>query len=207
MAMADVEKEVQERVKYEVWMWIADEISMECDVWAEDIYQYSPDTTVDDTLTIFDDLNDSLIAENVEANVEIGEMVEEINSESLSNNLAIDNGEEAMTYTFAATTLANINSTIKTELYDSGASHHMLPYCHKFINFIPIKKKLLTAADGGHFKAVGKGNMHILMPNGRTMTMIPLKDVLYAPKMGMTLVSIGKIDMAGYAALFHKNQL
>jgi hypothetical protein len=49
--------------------------------------------------------------------------------------------------------------------------------------------------------------MHISMPNGRTMITILLKDVLYALKMGVTLVSIGKIDAAGYASLFHKNQL
>jgi hypothetical protein len=49
--------------------------------------------------------------------------------------------------------------------------------------------------------------MHISMPNGRTMITILLKDVLYTPKMGVTLVSIGKIDAAGYASLFHKNQL
>ena len=49
--------------------------------------------------------------------------------------------------------------------------------------------------------------MHILMLNSRTTTTILLKDVLYAPKMGVTLVSIGKIDAAGYAMLFHKSQL
>jgi hypothetical protein len=49
--------------------------------------------------------------------------------------------------------------------------------------------------------------MRISMPNGRTMITILLKDVLYMPKMGVTLVSIGKIDVAGYASLFYKNQL
>ena len=38
--------------------------------------------------------------------------------------------------------------------------------------------------------------MRISMPNNRTTTTILLKDVLYAPKMGITLVSIGKIDAA-----------
>ena len=103
MAMVDVEEEVLEQVG----MWTADEISTECDVWAEDIYQYSPDTTVDDILTVFDDLNNSAIVES---------------------DLAIDHGEEAMTYMFAAIMLANSNLIDKTELYDSGASRHMLPY-------------------------------------------------------------------------------
>ena len=107
---------------------MADEISTECDVWAEDIYQYSPDTTVDDILTVFDDLNNSFIVKSHEPSDKMGEMVEEIGSESLSDDLAINNGEEAMTYTFAATMLANVNSTVKTELYNSRASCHMSPY-------------------------------------------------------------------------------
>ena len=96
---------------------------------------------------------------------------------------------------------------LATELYDSGASRHMSPYKYKFINFIPIQKEILTAADGGYFEAVGKGDMRISMLNGQTTTRILLKDTLYVPKMGVTLVSIGKIDKAGYAALFYKSQL
>ena len=45
------------------------------------------------------------------------------------------------------------------------------------------------------------------MPNGQSSTKILLKDVLYVPKTGITLVSISKIDAAGYAVLFHKSQL
>lgn len=63
------------------------------------------------------------------------------------------------------------------------------------------------AADGGTFDAVGKGDMHITLPNGKSITRILLKDVLCAPKMGVMLVSIGKIDFAGYASLFHKGCL
>ena len=49
--------------------------------------------------------------------------------------------------------------------------------------------------------------MHIMVPNDKTTTQILLKDILYALKMGGTLVSIGKIDTAGYVVLFHKSQL
>jgi hypothetical protein len=211
MATVDVEEDSEEQVESKCEMWTTDEISIERDVWAEDTYQYSADTTVDDSLTDFDDLIDDFIdsvdVEDGEFGFETDEVVKEISSGSLDEELAIDDGEEAKTYTFAAITLAATNSTVETELYDSGASRHMSPYRHRFINFIPIQKKLLTAADGGHFEAVGKGDMHISIPNGRSTTTILLKDVLHAPKMGVTLVSIGKIDAAGYAALFHKSQL
>ncbi|KAG6331517.1 hypothetical protein ID866_7574 [Astraeus odoratus] len=42
----------------------------------------------------------------------------------------------------------------------------------------------------------------ISLPNGKTTTRIPLRDVLYVPEIGITLVSIGKLDAASYAALF-----
>ena len=43
----------------------------------------------------------------------------------------------------------------------------------------------------------------ISLPLGKGQTRICLKDVLYAPKMGIMLISISKLDIAGYAALFH----
>ena len=49
--------------------------------------------------------------------------------------------------------------------------------------------------------------MHLMLPNGKSTTRILLKDVLYAPKMGLTLISIGKINVAGFALLFHKGNL
>src|SRR6202522_333476 len=209
-------------------MWTEDEISTETDEWVESVRQknmmYSPSTMIshvdEDILTSFDeshvssktnstDSETSLVPdlETVLDSVETDEIEVEIGDESLEDVLTIDDGEEPKTYTFAAITLADTGSTFKTELFDSGATRHMSPYKHKFINFIPIQNKILTAADGGHFEATGKGDIRIGMPNGKSTTKILLKDVLYAPKMGVTLVSISKIDVAGYASLFHKSQL
>ena len=83
----------------------------------------------------------------------------------------------------------------------------MSPYRHKFINYFSIQKRVLSAANGVTFNAIGKGDMHVLLPNGKSTTKILLKDVLYAPKMGLTLISIGKIDVASFAPLFHKGNL
>src|ERR1700678_1194333 len=83
----------------------------------------------------------------------------------------------------------------------------MSPYKHKFINFVPIQTKMLTAADGDTFNAIRKGDIRIAMPNGQSTTRILLKDVLYAPKMGITLISISKIDAAGFTSLFYKGFL
>src|SRR5277367_5895764 len=123
--------------------------------------------------------------------------------------LEVDQGDEARTCTFATAMLANsgTSSSLETELYDSGASRHMSPFKQKSINFVSIQKKVLTAADGGTFEAIGKGDMHITIPNNKTTTRILLKDVLYAPQMGIMLVSISKIDTASFASLFHKGCL
>lgn len=108
---------------------------------------------------------------------------------------------------FAGAVLAGTEATrnAESELYDSGASRHMTPFRHRLINFTPITSRPITAADKRVFHATGKGDMRIEVPNGNTTTTILLKDVLYAPDMGITIVSISRIASAGYAALFRAN--
>ena len=71
-----------------------------------------------------------------------------------------------------------------------------------FSNFKSIMPRAITAADKHTFEAIGKGDLTILIPNGSSTTCILLHDVLYALKMGIMLVSIGKLDVASYATLF-----
>jgi len=91
------------------------------------------------------------------------------------------------------------------ELYDSGASQHMSPYRHRFLNFKSISPHPIQAADKRTFDAIGRGDLPIEVPNGKTTTCILLTNVLYAPSMGATLVSISRLTRAGYAALFCGN--
>ncbi|KAJ7284747.1 hypothetical protein C8J57DRAFT_960215, partial [Mycena rebaudengoi] len=79
------------------------------------------------------------------------------------------------------------------------------PYCHKFLNYTTIPPKSITAADNGTFQAIGQGDIHISIPNGNNTACILLKGVLYALKLGLTLVSISKITDAGFATLFRDN--
>ncbi|KAJ3496166.1 hypothetical protein NLJ89_g10524 [Agrocybe chaxingu] len=113
--------------------------------------------------------------------------------------------DEAYTTTFDAAELTNGrlgNSLIDVELYDSGASRHMSGYHHRFINLIDIEPKSITAADKRTFSAIGKGDMYIEVPNGETTSRVLLRDVLYAPSMGVTLISISRICLAGSSVLF-----
>jgi hypothetical protein len=86
------------------------------------------------------------------------------------DDIIIDNGGEIEILTFPMAMLANAetSSNHETELYDSGASRHMSPYCNKFHNFVSIKPKTIQAADGQEFEATGLGDIHIKLPNGRS---------------------------------------
>jgi hypothetical protein len=85
---------------------------------------------------------------------------------------------------------------INIDLFDSGASRHMSGHRHRFTNFTEIEARPITAADKQCFNAIGKGD---------GTSQIRLCDVLYAPKMGVTLVSIGKVTDSGSSVLFHGN--
>ncbi|KIO14720.1 hypothetical protein M404DRAFT_17580 [Pisolithus tinctorius Marx 270] len=128
----------------------------------------------------------------------------EIAEEEIPNpwDIIIDE-EDAYTNTLDHALLAgeSLNSTEETILFDSGASCHM-SYHSKFLDYKPIIHKPITTADNHTFHAIRKGNLGTPLPNGTAQTHIQLKDMLYAPKMGIMLISISKLDVAGYAALF-----
>ena len=90
----------------------------------------------------------------------------------------------------------------EAELYDSGASRHMSPFLHRFTNLRTIPPRPITAANNRVFYATGLGDLKIDVPNGSSSTRIVLKDALYAPDMGMTVVSVGKIASAGCTVSF-----
>jgi hypothetical protein len=118
--------------------------------------------------------------------------------------------EEDYTLTFTSVFLAaaaTIPNEPEVDLYDSGASRHMTPYCHRLFNYSSIPPKSITAADKGKFEAVGKGDMHIYLPGkGGARTRILVRDVLYAPKLGVALLSVSKITAAGYSVLFRATE-
>jgi hypothetical protein len=91
---------------------------------------------------------------------------------------------------------------IQCELLDSGASRHMSPFCKSFATYCPIEACPITAANNQVFHAVGMGDLLIEVPNGESSTKIVLCDVLYAPDLGLTVVSIGRIVKANYTVEF-----
>ena len=110
-------------------------------------------------------------------------------------------GEESQ-QAAAAASGARTSKEVESELYDSGASRHMSPFRHRFITYHPIDPRPITAADKRVFYAVGMGDLQIEVPNGESSSSVTLKDVLHAPDMALTIVSIGRITKSGCAVTF-----
>ena len=86
---------------------------------------------------------------------------------------------------------------------DSGASRDYCPDHSKFSNYKSIDRDI-TTADGRTIKAIGMGDMHIKLPNGSKKTKTVFKDAIHAPNMAFTLISISRLDKAGYSITFKK---
>ena len=86
-------------------------------------------------------------------------------------------------------------------IYDSGASAHMSPNWGRFTDFRSSEPKAVKVADKTIFLVTGVGHMKIDIPNGKDNISITLKDVLYCPELGYTLVSLAKCDTAGFTIL------
>ena len=97
---------------------------------------------------------------------------------------------------------ATSSNRTTSELYDSGASRHMSPLREQFVSYREIAPRAIAAADKRVFYAVGCGDLRIEVPNGESRTPIILKDVLHAPDMGVTIVSVNRIAKAGYSVTF-----
>ena len=65
-----------------------------------------------------------------------------------------------------AAAVANEHSENCTEVYDSGTTQHISPYCKMFENYASTPPKSLNAANNGRFVAIGKGDMVIEVQNG-----------------------------------------
>ena len=102
---------------------------------------------------------------------------------------------------------ANGDPLERLEVYDSGATCHMSPYIDAFIDFEFITPKPICAANNQIFQAVGKGDMQVKIPNGDSFTSATLHDVLYAPDIAFTLISLTHVDKAGYSTLIEGGEL
>ena len=190
------EKEVEE-----AWLAMIDEMTDE---------EASENGLDGDVLDEFEDLGDTIhdSPDFDELEEHTIELIEPISTSTtpFGTNSGFD--ESAYTTTFSADELAGSAETRNAEvdLYDSGASRHMSGFRHRFIDIVEIDPLPITAADKRTFQATAKGKMLIILPNGdKEPTHVYLTNALYAPSMGVTLVSISRIAEAGCTIVFSED--
>jgi hypothetical protein len=59
-------------------------------------------------------------------------------------------------------------------------------------------------ANSRTLKAIGSGDLHLELPNGLGKTKIVFKNTIHTPDMAFILISISRLDEAGYSATFNK---
>ena len=78
-------------------------------------------------------------------------------------------------------------------------THHISPYRNDFTTYSEFTTPLfLKAANGQQFPAIRSGNMVVSTLNSNGHSKLTLENVLHAPSVGYTLVSLGALDSLGY---------
>jgi GAG-pre-integrase domain len=90
----------------------------------------------------------------------------------------------------------------RAEIYDSGSTWHLSPFCEDLEKFTEISLKTFRAANKQSFSAVGMGELVVDVPNGAVSSDLRLTEVLYSPEVGYTLVSVGHLDDMGFNVTF-----
>ena len=86
---------------------------------------------------------------------------------------------------------------------DSRASRDRCPDRSKFVMYRTVHQKI-TTADGRSRDAIGMSDLELELLNGSGKNKTIFKNAIYAPKMAFTLISISRLNRAGYSVTFNK---
>ena len=207
-AAAESKKEEKSNDEDAAWMAMVDDV-VDLEYFSEDDYDdLDIDLCYEEAYSCFID-NDTFPTSPSDPDFDISTESDGIDeaisaNQGLNAEVNYNNFDTSFDYAY----LVGSSDTRKTEvdLYDSGATRHMSGFFHKFINFVRVDPVPITTADKRTFQATGKGDMYVNIPNReKSNSRILLKDVLYAPSMGVTLVSISKVASAGWTVIFSGN--
>ena len=105
-----------------------------------------------------------------------------------------------VTTDFAKLASASISDSCYVRLIDSGMSQHLKPNRDNFIasTLRPITPIPINSTDGHVFFATGKGNVCVAFKRDKdTQDELVLHDVLYAPTMPISLISVSRLGVQG----------
>lgn len=84
-------------------------------------------------------------------------------------------------------------------ILDSGASFHSTSQKECMMNYTAGNFEKIHLGDGESIDIVGKGDVHIKMPN---QSVWKPKNVRHVPDLKRNLISVGQLDAEGYATTF-----
>src|ERR1700678_1465983 len=67
-------------------------------------------------------------------------------------------------------------------------------------------KTSITKADSHTLTAIGTGDLHIELPNRSGKAKMVFRNAIHTPDMAFTLISISRLDQAGYTITFNKSK-
>ena len=154
------------------------------------------------TYPVNDDLSFPYLFDGVDETLDDGDAVMYVDQQISANP-----DEEVKTGLEAAYLVGTAETrSAEVDLYDSGTTRHMSGFFHRIFNYVETKPVPIITADKRPFHAIGKGDMYVYLPNrDKSNSRILLRDVLYAPDMGITLVSISRIAGNGATVVFTGN--
>jgi hypothetical protein len=83
-------------------------------------------------------------------------------------------------------------------IFDSGVSKHFTPLRKRLINIRAIAPIPINTANNTVFHSTARCTMVVKLATSSTITQLTLRDVIYAPGMSATLISMGKLDANGF---------
>ena len=118
-----------------------------------------------------------------------------------------DSSDNSFSFFCTSTHMMSTNAVATPEnkpeaCIDSRASRPYCPDHEKFVNYRTITGRDIVTADGSALKVLGMGDVPVYLPNGDKMTRSLLKDVVHAPEMVFTLISVRRLDDANCTVLF-----
>ena len=86
---------------------------------------------------------------------------------------------------------------------DSGCTTHFFKSHKVFVNHKPVAKLIgQSSKEGTSFMILGIGNVVIRVINGGKEHTLTFRDALHAPDIMANLISISKLDLAGWHSVF-----
>jgi gag-polypeptide of LTR copia-type/Zinc knuckle len=146
-----------------------------------------------------------------------GDWFSEVEENTLGDDPRVDSVETSFATVMADVSDEEVNSVAAAlteilqpagcaELFNSGSTEHLSPYCDQFTTYRETPPKSFTTANKQNFQAVGAGDMVIEVPAGLDVSKMTLNEVLYSPEIGYTLISVGRLDDAGFTTTFGQGE-